>query len=73
MGARVSELLCVPCQVSGVRAGEDRWRLAAYVIDGESMCQDHAKAMISLLAGRSESEPGNDACPAGVRVQRHSP
>ena len=57
----MSELLCVPCQVSGVRAGEDRWRLAAYVIDGESMCQDHAKAMISLLAGRSDGEPGNDA------------
>ena len=60
-GRVVSELLCVPCQVSGIRAGEDRWRLAAYVIGGESMCQDHAKAMISLLAGRSEGEIQDEA------------
>ena len=57
----MNELLCVPCQVSGVRAGEDRWRLAVYLIDGESVCQDHARLMIRVLAGRDPVEPGNEA------------
>lgn len=49
----MNELLCVPCQASGVRSGEDRWRLAVFLIDGQSVCQDHAKGMIRVLAERS--------------------
>ena len=54
----MSELLCLPCQVSGVRAGEDRWRLAVYLIDGMSVCGDHAKPMIKVLAGPQVTCPG---------------
>ena len=57
----MSELLCVPCQVSGVRQGEDRWRLAVFLIDGTSVCQDHARAMIRVLAGRSAGELAGNA------------
>ena len=48
----MSELLCVLCQIDGMRAGEDRWRLAVYVIDGQSVCQDHGRKMIKVISER---------------------
>ena len=48
----MSELLCVDCQADGMRAGEDRWRLAVYVIDGRSVCQDHGRKMIKVISER---------------------
>ena len=59
----MNELLCVPCQASGERSGEDRWRLAVFLIDGMSVCQDHAKQMIALMAAGprgARGEQGDD-------------
>ena len=46
----MSELLCVDCEADGVRAGEDRWRLAVYIIDGRSVCRNHGRKMIKVIA-----------------------
>ena len=56
----MNELLCVPCQADGQRHGEDRWRLAVYVLDGESVCDQHAKAMIKVIAERMAGDEHRD-------------
>ena len=57
----MNELLCVLCQASGQRHGEDRWRLAVYVLDGQSVCDQHAKPMIGVLSERiAGDEHGDD-------------
>ena len=53
-------LWCADCWALARTAGTGRYRLACVVLDGRSLCDEHAAPMIKVLAERSPGEHGDD-------------